>query len=368
MKVLDAEGRGQGGAGMGGDHDVGAASGKGSARERGVSARRRSVLRGLSAGLLAPLGWPATSALATTGGGAYPNRPVRLVVPFAPGGATDTLGRLLGRAMESSLAQPMVVDNRVGAAGAIGATAVAKSPADGYTVLLGGVGTNIVLAYTQPSLPYDPVRDLMPVAYLCNVDYVLTVAAGSPYRSLDDLLAAARKRPRAVSYMSTGMLGPLHVALEYLSKRAGVSMVHVPYKGESPALADLLEGRIDVAVMTVPFTRPLVQDGRVRVLATISAERTASMPDVPTVAELGFPGYAVPIWNGLFVPAGTPAPVAERLHAAAAAAIGAPAMRERMVALGVTPTGGTIASYARFLQSERERWTAMIRDTGLMAG
>lgn len=367
MKVLDAEGQVQDRATAGGDDDAGAAGDPQRRPESGMSARRRSVLRGLSAGLLAPLGWHAASARAASAG-AYPVRPVRLVVPFAPGGATDTLGRLLGRAMEASLAQPVVVENRVGAAGAIGATAVAKSPADGYSVLLGGVGTNIVLAYTQPALPYDPVRDLMPAAYLCNVDYVLTVAAGSPYRSLDDLLAAARKRPRAVSYMSTGMLGPLHVALEYLSKRAGVSMVHVPYKGESPALADLLEGRIDVAVMTVPFTRPLVQDGRARVLATISAERTASMPEVPTVAELGFPGYAVPIWNGLFVPAGTPVPVVERLHAAAAAATGAPAMRERMVALGVTPTGGTIAGYASFLKAERERWTAMIRDTGLVGG
>ncbi len=343
----------------------------GGCRENAFSYQGRGGLRGLSAGLLAPLGLSALMpepAAAEDGGGSYPTRPVRLVVPFAPGGATDTLGRLLGRAMEQTLAQTLVVDNRVGAAGAIGATAVAKSPADGYSVLLGGVGTNIVLAYTQPSLPYDPVRDLMPVAYLCNVDYVLTVAANSPYRSLDDLLAAARKRPRAVSYMSTGSLGPLHVALEYLSKRAGVSMVHVPYKGESPALGDLLEGRIDVAVMTIPFTKPLVHEGRVRVLATISAERAASMPEVPTVAELGFSGYAVPIWNGLFVPAKTPSRVIEQLHSAATAAIGAPDMRQRMLDLGVTPTGGTIAAYSRFLQAERERWSAMIRDTGLLAG
>src|SRR5690606_11895530 len=229
-----------------------------------ANAGRRTLLRGAAA---------AAACLGTGGmvrAADFPSKPVRLVVPFSAGGATDILGRLLGQAMEPHLKQPVVIDNRPGASGAIGAANVVQSPPDGYSVLMGGVGTNIVLAYTMPTLSYDPVKDLMPVAHVCNVDYVLAVAANSPYQTLDDLLNAARKAPKSISYMSTGPLGPLHVAMEYLSKQAGVSMVHVPYAGEAPSLPDLMTGRIDVAVMTIAFTKPLVADGRVRLLATIS--------------------------------------------------------------------------------------------------
>lgn len=323
-------------------------------------ASRRDVLR--LCGALALTGLGAREARAS----AYPDKPIRIIVPFSAGGATDILGRMIGQAMEKTLKQPMVVENRVGAAGAIGAAVVAKAEADGYSVLFGGVGTNIVLAYTQPSLPYDPVRDLIPVVNLCNVDYVLAVSATSEFHTLADLISAARKRPRNVSYMSTGPLGPLHLALEYLSKQANVQMVHVPYKGESAALPDLIEGRVDVAMMTVPFVKPLVHDGRLRVLATISGQRAAGMPEVPTVAEQGFPGYAVPIWNGLFVPTHTPPDRIAALNAAAMAALAEPGLRNRMIELGVTPTGSTPTAYAAFLTSERERWLKMIQDTGVL--
>lgn len=324
---------------------------------------RRAVLRTMAAtALYAGVGAPAWAA------SNYPDKPIRLVVPFSTGGATDILGRLLGNALESVLDQTVIIENRVGAAGSIGATSVANAKPDGYSVLMGGVGTNIVLSFTQPSLPYDPVVDLIPAAYLCNVDYVLTVAGDSPYQTLNDLLEAAGEKPGAVSYMSTGQRGPLHVAMEYLSKQAGVSMVHVPYKGESPAFPDLISGRIDVAVMTVPFTSPRVKDGSLRVLATISAQRAAAMPDVPTVAELGYEGYAVPIWNGFFVPKGTPQSVIDTLNAAAEKVLQEPAVRERMLSLGVTPTGGSADDYASFLDSERERWTRMIEETGVLEG
>jgi tripartite-type tricarboxylate transporter receptor subunit TctC len=326
--------------------------------ENGAS--RRNALRAMV----------ATALYAGAGGSAwastYPDKPIRLIVPFSAGGATDILGRLLGRAIEPGLGQTVVVENRLGAAGAIGATGVAKAAPDGYSVLLGGVGTNIVLALTQPSLHYDPVTDLIPVSYICNVDYVLAVAADSPYKTLSDLIEAARKKPNSVSYMSTGQRGPLHVALEYLSKRAGVKMIHVPYKGESPAYPDLITNRIDVAVMTVPFTKPRVADGSLRVLATISAQRAAAMPDVPTVAELGYEGYAVPIWNGFFVPKGTPQQVIDTLNAASEKILQDPALRERMVGMGLTPTGGTAAEYAAFLSKERERWALMIDETGVL--
>ncbi|MDM0072665.1 tripartite tricarboxylate transporter substrate binding protein [Variovorax sp. J31P207] len=246
-----------------------------------------------------------------------------------PGGATDILARLFGKAMEPELGQPLIIDNRIGAAGAIGAANVARSPADGYSVLFGGVGTNVVLPMTQPSLDYSPDRDFLPVGQICNIDYVLVVAASSPDRMLADLIARARARPNSLSYMSTGSMGPLHVAIEYLSQQAGARMTRVPYKGESPAFADLIENRLDVAVMTVPFTRPYIKDGKLRALATISGQRSAAMPELPTVAELGYPGYAVPIWNGLFVPVGTPAPAISRLSSAMLGVVRQPEIRER---------------------------------------
>lgn len=297
----------------------------------------------------------------------FPSKPVRLVVPFSAGGATDILGRLLGQAIEPHLKQPIIIENKPGASGAIGAAQVVQSAPDGYSILMGGVGTNVVLRFTMPTLPYDPVRDLLPVAHVCTVEYVLVVAANSPYKTLDDLLTAAREKAGSVSYMSTGPLGPLHVAMEYLSKQAGVSMVHVPYAGEAPALPDLLEGRIDVAVMTIPFTKPLVADGRARLLATISGQRAAALPDLPTVAEQGFPDFAIPIWNGFFVPAKTPRAVIDTLNQAAVAALRTPALRDRMVELGVTPTGTSPEEYADFLNKERERWSTMIRETGVLS-
>jgi tripartite-type tricarboxylate transporter receptor subunit TctC len=325
------------------------------------SRHRRKLLGAAALAPLAPL-WPLASHAVE----AWPSRPIRVVVPFSAGGATDILSRLVGKAMEPELGQPLVIDNRIGAAGAIGAANVARSPADGYSVLFGGVGTNVVLPMTQPALDYNPDRDFAAVGQICNIDYVLVVAASSPDKSLADLIKRAKAKPRTVSYMSTGSMGPLHVAIEYLSQQAGAQMTHVPYKGESPAFADLITGRLDVAVMTVPFTRPYINEGKLRALASISGQRSAAMPDLPTVAELGYPGYAVPIWNGLFVPVGTPNASIARLSSAMLGAVRQPALREQMVAMGVTPTGLSPEESVAFLNGERERWARMIRETGVL--
>ncbi|MPM66154.1 hypothetical protein SDC9_113061 [bioreactor metagenome] len=298
----------------------------------------------------------------------YPNRPIRLVVPFAAGGATDVIGRLLAKAMEGPLTQPVVIDNKVGAAGAIGATSVAKGEADGYSVLMGGVGTNIVLEHTMPELSYRPQRDFAAVASICNVDYVLAVSAESQYRTLDDLLADAKKRPGQVKYMSTGPLGPLHVAVEYLSKLSGVQMIHAPYKGEAPALPDLMAQRVDVGTMTALFTRPQVQAGKLRVLATISAQRMASWPEIPTVAEPGFPGFAAPIWNGLFVHHKTPPAIVERLGQVIVQQVHSPDVRHQLEKQGVTVTGQGPLEYESFLQVERQRWRKMIKESEVLNG
>lgn len=333
-------------------------------RPTATNPRRRRILGAMAGTAAGSMIASPSGALAAT----FPQKPVKIIVPFAAGGATDILARLIGRGMEATLGQPVIVENRPGAAGAIGATLVAKSEPDGYTMLMAGVGSNIVLNLTVPATPYDAERDLQSVAYLCDVDYVMVVNAESRYRTLADLLGAARAKPGTLSYMSTGQNGPLHVGTEYLTRRAGVRMIHVPYKGEAPSFGDLIAGRIDVAVMTVPFTKPQIEAGKLRPIATISAQRARGMPNVPTVAEQGFPGYAVPVWNGFSVASGTPAEAMTVLNRAANAALRDPAIVQRMLELGVAPIGGAPADFAVMLRRERERWTVMIRESGILAG
>ncbi len=297
---------------------------------------------------------------------AFPDKPIVIVVPFSAGGSTDVLARLLAKPMQASLKQPVVVENRVGAAGAIGASSVARSPADGYTVLFGGVGTNIVSPLTVPETPYNPQKDFAPVGQVCTVDYVLVVSASSPIKSFKDLVEKARQRENTVSYMSTGFKGPLHLGMAYLSKMAGIGMVHAPYKGEAAALPDVISSRVDVGMMTVPFTVPLIQDGKLRALANIGGKRSALLPDVPTVAESGYPGYELPIWIGLSVPAGTPQDRIETLNAAMREALADDDVKKRMLTLGVTGVGSPPAEFAAFLEKERSRWVTMIKDAGTL--
>jgi len=314
-------------------------------------------------------GWAAASvgasALAQRHSG-YPSRPIHLVVPFSAGGATDVLARLLARSMESRLGQSVLVENRVGAAGVIAASHVAKAPANGDVMLFGGVGTNALLAYTQPTLPYRPEHDFVGAGNFCYVDFVMTVAAQGPHRSLADLLNDARTRPGQVSYMSAGPLGTLHVAQEYLWKLAKVSLNHVPYKGESHVVPDLVAGRVDLALMTLSLTRQLAQEGKVRMLATLAPERLRGAPELPTVAELGFPGFAMPTWNGVFLPRGTPDDVVLTLNQAINGALQDPEVTRKIVDMGVSPSPpNSPEQHARFMDKERQRWQTMVAESGL---
>lgn len=325
--------------------------------------RRRELLLGAAgAGLLAA--GVAPSALAQSG--KFPDKVIKLMVPFAPGGATDVLGRLMAKALENEFKQTVIVENKPGASGAIGANAVLRLPADGYTLLMGGIGTNIVLEHTMPTLGYKPATDFLPVAYLFDVDYSLTVAADSPYKSLKDLLDDAKKRPGQVRFMSTGPLGPVHVAMEYLCKLAGVEMIHAPYAGEAPAIPDLLSQRIEVAVMTVPTTKVQVDAGKMRVIASMSAQRAPAFPDVPTVAEQGFAGFAMPIWNGFFVAKGTPQAHINTLSEATLKQLRGGELRQSLEKTGVRITAQGAADYERFLAKERQRWQKMITDSGVL--
>lgn len=297
---------------------------------------------------------------------AYPDRPITLVVPFSAGGATDVLARHLARSMERQLRQSVVVENRVGAAGAIAAAHVAKSAPDGLTALFGGVGTNALLEYTQLSLPYKPSTDFVGAGNFCFVDFVMAVSATSPYRSLGDLLARAKQRPGEVSYMSAGPLGTLHIAQEYLWKRAGVSLNHVPYKGESHVVPDLVTGRMDLALMTLSLARQLAQEGKLRLLATLAPERLRGAPDLPTVAELGFPGFAMPTWNGVFLPRGTPAAVIKTLNTSLNGALKDDDVIRKIVDMGISPAQpNTPEQHAQFMARERERWRAMVERSGV---
>ena len=296
----------------------------------------------------------------------YPSRPVHLVVPFSPGGATDVLGRLLAQSMQAQLGQSVVVENRVGAAGVIAASYVAKAPADGSVMLFGGVGTNALLAYTQPSLPYNPERDFIGAGNFCFVDFVMAVAGEGRYRSLDDLLKDARQRPGQVSYMSAGPLGTLHVAQEYLWKRANVSLNHIPYKGESHVVPDLVAGRVDLALMTLSLTRQLAHEGKVRMLATLAPKRLHGAPELPTVAEQGFPGFAMPTWNGIFLPRGTPDDVVQALNRALNGALRDPEVTRKITAMGVSPAEpNSPEQHAQFMHGERQRWRTMVSQSGL---
>lgn len=297
---------------------------------------------------------------------AWPERPITLIVPFTAGGSTDVLARLLGKAMQTTLGQTIIVENRVGAAGSIGAQYVAKAAPDGYTLVFGGVGTNIVNSLTVPETPYNPQRDFAPVGLVCTVDYVLVVNAASPIKTFQDFISRAKQSKRSVSYMSTGNKGPLHVGMEYLSQKADVELVHVPYRGENAALPDLLASRIDVAMMTVPFTAQSIKEGKMRAIANIGSQRSAMLPDVATVAEQGFPGYALPIWVGISAPAGTPADRIELLNKAMKAALGTEEVKQRMLTLGVTPIGSSATEFKDFMERERARWVTMIKETGAL--
>ncbi|WP_151448669.1 Bug family tripartite tricarboxylate transporter substrate binding protein [Lacisediminimonas profundi] len=327
---------------------------------------RRAVTRAFAKVASAMAIGAAFAAFPATSFAAFPEKPITIIVPFTAGGSTDVLARLIAKPMQAVLKQPVVVENKVGAAGAIGAAAVAKSPADGYTIVFGGVGTNIVSPLTVPETPYDPQKDFAPVGQVCTVEYVLVVNANSPIKTFGDLVARAKQNKGAVSYMSTGNKGPLHLGMEYFSKLAGVNMVHVPYKGEAAALPDVISSRVDVGMMTVPFTVPLINDGKLRALAAIGGKRSALLPNVPTVSESGYPSYELPIWIGLSVPAGTPADRIELLNKAMREALKDEDVKKRMLTLGVTAVGSTPAEFAAFLEKERTRWVTMIKSTGAL--
>lgn len=303
----------------------------------------------------------AASASAQT---AYPAKPIQLVVPFAPGGATDIVARLVGQKLAERLGRPVVVDNRPGAGGNLGAAIVAKAPADGHVLFLGTIATHAINQSLYARLGYDPVRDFAPVSLLTSVPLVLVVPADLPARSVKDLVALAKARPGALNYASPGAGTALHLAGELFKSLAGVDVVHVPYKGSAPAITDLLGGRVSLMFDTTLSALPHVKAGKLRALAVTTARRSAALPELPTVAESGLPGFDVSAWNGILVPAGTPREIVARLATEVAAIMKLADVRERLAGQGAEAIGSTSEEFAAHIAAETAKWAKVVRASG----
>jgi len=295
----------------------------------------------------------------------YPDKPIRLVVPYTPGGGADTNSRMLAQPMSVILGQPIVIENRPGASGVVGAMAVLQAPADGYTVFFDAFpyAVNAVMR----NLPFDPVKDMIPVSQAINMPLILVVPAASPFKTLKDLVDFAKANPDKLDYGSYGAGGAAHLAAELLQRDAGIKWTHVPYKGGAQAIADVLAGRLG-GYFSNPITAlPHLKSGKLRALGTTGATRMEAIPDVPTFEELGYPGFTVVEWNGFFVAKGTPANSIERLAKAINEATKDPAVKARMGSMGIEPVGNTPEQFTTFLQGEIKQWRALVQSNNIRA-
>lgn len=293
----------------------------------------------------------------------YPAHPVKLVIPVPPGGSADVVGRLLANAVATELGQPVIVDNRAGAAGSVGTASALKAPADGYTLVQCSIGSCAINPSLYKNVGYDLLKDMAPVILLGSSINVLTVNNDAGILSVKDLVDQARRKPMA--YASSGVGASNHLAAELLKKMAGIEMTHVPYKGSGPAITDLIGGQVPVFFDNEPSILPFIKQGKVRALAVTGKTRSANLPDVPTMEELGFAGFVIEPWYAFAAPAGTPEPAIRRLNTAFNNALNQPAVRDRMVAMGIAPAGGSPEVLGRLIRSEYTRWAELIRAQGI---
>jgi tripartite-type tricarboxylate transporter receptor subunit TctC len=315
--------------------------------------RRRALLAAALAAL------PAPPALA------WPDRPLRLVVAYPPGGGTDTMARALAQRMQAELGQPVVVENRTGASGAVGAQAVAAAPADGHTLLFVTASEMSLRPLLDRRLPYDADRDFAPITLLGVTPVVLAVNSRLPARSVAELVALAKARPGRLSYASTGIGGLMHLTGEFFRLRAGIDVLHVPYRGAAPAVTDAAAGQVDMVFNGLPPVLPLAAEGRLRILAVATPRRASAVPEVPTMEEAGLPGFDMSNAVGLVAPRGTPEPVIARLNAAANAAVADAGVRETFLRNGAETVGTGPQEYAAYTRAERARFAEVIRTTGV---
>jgi tripartite-type tricarboxylate transporter receptor subunit TctC len=322
--------------------------------------RRKLALSMSITGGMAAINAPVVAQAQT-----FPSRPIRLVVPFAPGGTSEIVARSVAIEMGNFLKQNVFVENKPGGAGVIAMNEVLKSPADGHTLIISHVGTFAVNPFAMAKQPYDVNKDFAPVALLSKVPNLFVVHPDLPARNLKEFVALAKSKPGFINYGSAGNASAGHLAFEYLQFATGMRLTHIPYRGTGPQLVDLVAGLTQAASAGAPALLPYVRDGRVRAIAVGMPRRIPALPDVPTVAEQGYPGFETSQWYGISVPSGTPQPIIERLNAAANHALRSRAVGEKFSADNAVFSAGTPEDYARFIAEEQARWSNVVRQSGL---
>ncbi len=297
----------------------------------------------------------------------YPARPIRFIVPFPPGGSTDIYSRILGPRLAEALRQQVVIDNRAGAGGSLGAEIAANAPADGHTIWMGQTNNLAIGPAMRKKNPYDPLRDFSAIILLMNAPQVLVVNAGSPIASMKDLLAAARKSPGSITFASAGIGSSGHICGELLNQAAGIQTTHVPYKGASPAMIDLRGGRVTYLATSLASASQFVKEGKIRAIATTGLTRARIYPDVPTAAESGLPGFEVTSWHGMLAPAKVPREIILRLNKEFRAIVEKPEVRDMLLAEGGEFALGTPDEFAAFLRSEVVKWALVVKRAGITA-
>jgi tripartite-type tricarboxylate transporter receptor subunit TctC len=294
---------------------------------------------------------------------AYPHKPIRLVVPFPPGGGTDILARLLGQKAGEMLSQQIIIDNRGGAGGTIGTDIAAKAPPDGYTLILVS-GSHAINPGLYQKLPYDSVNDFAPITQIATSPGILVVNPSLPVKSVKELIALARARPGQINYASAGSGTPPHLAGELFKVMAKIDMVHVPYKGNAPAFTDVIGGQVSLIFPTMPSAMPFIKSGKLRPIAVTSAKRSPAAADIPTIAESGLPGYEATSWYGILAPALTPERIVARLHEVLVSVIGAPDMKDKLATQGLDPVANAPQEFAAVIKSEIAKWAKVVKASG----
>jgi tripartite-type tricarboxylate transporter receptor subunit TctC len=311
--------------------------------------------------------WPAL----VHGQAGWPSKPVRILVPFAAGGTTDILARAIAPELQRVFGQPFIVDNKPGAGGNSGAAEIAKSPADGYNLLMGTVGTHAINPALYPKMPYDHIRDFAPITLVAGVPNVVVMNPASAQRygvsTIADLAKVARANPGKLNVASSGNGTSIHLSAELFKSMTATFMLHLPYRGSGPALIDLMSGSVDLMFDNLPSALPHIKSGKLKGLAVTSSQRSGAVPDLPTVAEAGGPqlkGYEATSWFGLLAPAGTPSDVINRIQQETAKALATPIIKERMLAQGANPSGMSAADFSRFIDAETKKWAQVVKVSG----
>jgi tripartite-type tricarboxylate transporter receptor subunit TctC len=294
----------------------------------------------------------------------YPAKPIRYIVPFPPGGTTDILGRIVAQKLQESWGQAVVVENRPGAGGAVGAEATARSPADGYTIMGGTISTHAINASVYAKLPYDPIKDFEAVTQLAQQPNMLVLHPSVPANNVAELIQLLKANPDKYTYSTAGNGTSTHLAGELFKSMSGTRMTHVPYKGSAPAIAGAMGGQVSMSFDNISSAYPPAKAGKLRAIAVTTAKRSAIAPEVPTIAEAGLAGYELGSWHGVFAPAGTPKEILQKLNAAIVKAIHAPDVTERLAALGVEPVGSSVEEFAAFVRAEVPKWAKVVKDAG----